>query len=384
MKIVLVQLIGRGGTQLYISQLANALSKTGNEVIVLLGSYLFNESHYRDSMVKIIHIDASPSYYQMALRMVNPLTYYHILKIINREKTDIVHAVFEDALLSVTLYLLKRRYPIVITEHDPSFHLGEKLLAKFNWRVARLITRRIADAIIVHGKKLKNILTCKGISSDKIWVIPHGDYSFYKKWKKEIEPEEKSVLFFGSIREYKGLEYLIKAVPAINSSIPGVKIIIAGEGNFAKYETMIENRNHFEIHNRFIPDEEVAEFFQRASVVVLPYTGGSQSGIIPIAYAFKKPVVATAVGAIPEVVDDGVTGVLVPPRDEKALADVIIKLLKDEKLRNEMGENAYKKMKEELSWGKIAEKTIEIYKEVINEYKNKRRKIDDQKVHKTC
>lgn len=116
----------------------------------------------------------------------------------------------------------------------------------------------------------------------------------------------------------------------------------------------------------------------------LPCLEATQSGSLHIACAFKKPVVAKSVGSIPEVVHDGISGFVVPPKDPEALADAIVKLLKDDKLRKEMGENGYKKMKEELSWDKIAEKMIAIYKEVINEYKNKRRKIDDQKVHKTC
>ena len=137
---------------------------------------------------------------------------------------------------------------------------------------------------------------------------------------------------------------------------------------------MILNNKNYEVYNRFIPDKEVSYFFQRAKVVVLPYIEGTQTGIIPIAYAFKKPVVVTDVGDIPDVVDDGKTGFIVPPKDSKALADSILKLLKDDKLRKEMGENAYIKMKKELSWNKITEKTIEVYKNILyskdNKYKN--------------
>jgi glycosyltransferase involved in cell wall biosynthesis len=96
--------------------------------------------------------------------------------------------------------------------------------------------------------------------------------------------------------------------------------------------------------------------------------------VISSAYGFKKPVVATDVGSIPEIVDDGVTGFIVPPKNPEALAEAIIKLLKDEKLRKQMGENAYKKLKTDLSWDNIAEKTIEVYREAINEHKNNGRK----------
>ena len=129
----------------------------------------------------------------------------------------------------------------------------------------------------------------------------------------------------------------------------------------AKYEKYFSEDIDYEIINRYVPDENVASYFQRASVVVLPYTEGTQTGIIPIAYAFKKPVVVTNVGSIPEVVEDGVTGFIVPSKDSDALADAIVKILKDDDLRRRMGENAYRKMKEDLSWDRIAEKTQKLY-----------------------
>lgn len=362
MKILLVQLIGKGGIQLYTSQLANALSKSDHEVSVLLGSYLFDEHHYSNSKAKIICMDTQASYSRMILKIINPLTYYRILKIVEDEKPDVIHILFEDSLLAIVSYLLKiKKYKIVFTDHNPVPHLGDNYIVKFNSQFAKFIIRRVVSAMIVHGSKMKNILVDKGIEENKIWVIPHGDYSFYTMWKKEIPMIRNSILFFGSIREYKGLEYLIKAEPIITDSISDAKIIIAGDGNFKKYEGMIKNFNHFEIYNRFILDEEVSDFFQMSSIVVLPYIDGSQSGIIPIAYAFKKPVVVTNIGSIPEVVDDGITGFIVPPNDTTALAEAVIKLLNDDKLRENMGENAYKKMSDELSWDDIALKTIEIY-----------------------
>ena len=96
-------------------------------------------------------------------------------------------------------------------------------------------------------------------------------------------------------------------------------------------------------------------------MVVLPYIEGSQTGIIPIAYSFKKPVVVTDVGSISEVVVDGETGYVVNPRNSEELAEAIITILKNKNEREKMGNTAYLKMKNELSWDKIAEKTIELY-----------------------
>jgi glycosyltransferase involved in cell wall biosynthesis len=177
------------------------------------------------------------------------------------------------------------------------------------------------------------------------------------------------------LAEYRtiSLEYLIEAEPLITKEVPDAKIVIAGKGeNFKKYEDMMINRETFIVYNYRIPYKEGAELFQRCSVVVLPYIDASQSGVIPTAYGFKKPVVVTDVGSIPEIVDDGITGFIMPPKNPEAWAEVIVKLLKDEKLRREMGENAYKKLKRDLSWDKIAEKTIEVYKKAIEEDKKER------------
>ena len=364
MKILLIQLVGKGGTQLYISQLASALSKTGNNVTLLLGNYLFDKNHYQNSDLKILVIDAKPSYKKMFMKLVNPITYYKILKIVKKENPDVIHLVFEDLISGVTFFLLKiHGYKLILTEHDPSPHPGEKLLSRLSQQTTKLLLRNIVDGIIVHGDNLKNIILQKGVSSNKIHVIPHGDYFYYTKWSRQLSEEKNLILFFGLIRDYKGLEYLIRSMSIIASYIPDIKLVIAGEGDFSKYYTLIENKKYFEIHNRFILDEEVAEFFERSSVVVLPYIGGSQSGVVPIAYAFKKPVVVTNVGSIGEIVEDGVTGLLIPPKNSNALAEAIIKILMDSKLGLKMGENGYLKMKNESSWSKIADKTIGVYKQ---------------------
>ncbi|NQE52738.1 Trehalose synthase, partial [ANME-1 cluster archaeon GoMg3.2] len=193
--------------------------------------------------------------------------------------------------------------------------------------------------------------------------------------KEDLKEDGNLILFFGRVYKYKGLEYLIKAEPLITKEVPEAKIVIAGTGEgFKKYENMMIHRDNFIVHSRYISYKEGAKLFQRCSLVALPYIDASQSGVIPTAYGFKKPVVVTKVGSIPEIVDDGLTGFIVPPKNPEALADAIIKLLKDEKLRKKMGENAYKKLKTDLSWDKIAEETIEVYKKAINEYKNRWRR----------
>jgi glycosyltransferase involved in cell wall biosynthesis len=182
-----------------------------------------------------------------------------------------------------------------------------------------------------------------------------------------VEEELHTIMYFGRIWGYKGIRYLIEAEPMISEKIPDLKIIIAGTGeDFQKYRDMMVNKDRFIVHNEFISHKMVAELFQKAGLIVLPYTDGSQSGVIPQAYAFKKPVVVTDVGSLPEAVEHGKTGYIVPPKDPEKLADAIIDLLTDNEKRKRMGERANKKTQEELAWKNIASNTIEVYKKALS------------------
>jgi len=248
----------------------------------------------------------------------------------------------------------------IFTIHDVSCHPGEK--RGLQGYLSKKI-RKNSKYIIVHGEYLKRQLVSESKHlKSKIHSIPHGSLAFYKKWDTPWLEEEHAILFFGRIAPYKGIDILIKATPLIAKEIPDVKIIIAGTGeDFSKYNELITDKEHFEINNRFISNQEVSKFFRRASVVVLPYIEASQSGVVAVAYAFGKPVVVTNVGSVPEVVDEGRTGFVVPPNSSEALANALTKILKDNKLREQMGINALNKANNELSWKNIARQTITLY-----------------------
>ncbi len=293
------------------------------------------------------------------------LDIFKLFNLIREIDPDIIHISGNYIWIIGLFFFFKiKKYPVVVTLHDVNVHEGED---NFINRITNYIYLKMADHLIVHGIKLKEELLQNGIDEDIISVINHGDYSFFTKHCKDDVEEDGSILFFGRIHDYKGLIYLFKALEYIKKDIPHVNVIIAGRGNLEKYDHLIKDNSNLEIINRYIEDELVAELFQRASVVVMPYTEGSQSGIIPIAYSFKKPVVVTDVGSIPEVVEDGVTGFIVPPKDPEALANATLAILKNNQLRKEMGSNAHKKMKDELSWDDISKRLTTIYQKVIDD-----------------
>lgn len=144
-----------------------------------------------------------------------------------------------------------------------------------------------------------------------------------------------TILFFGYVRAYKGLDYLLRAMPRIRERIDA-DLLIVGEfyDDRSKYDRIIDELGLGErvrIVAEHVPDEEVGKYFAVADVVVLPYTSATQSGITQIAFAFGLPVISTNVGGLPEVVRDGETGYIVPPRDEDALADAVVRYFEGER-----------------------------------------------------
>src|SRR3984893_576323 len=225
-----------------------------------------------------------------------------------------------------------------------------------------MFVRARAGQLIVHSEHIRALMVRQlNGASKNISLMPHIQIG-QELVSTTPKEDEHLILFFGRIWEYKGLEYLIRAEPLISARVPGVRIMIAGQGEeFSRYARMMVHPERFIVHNEFISEERTAEYFRRASIVVLPYIEASQSGVIPLAYSAAKPVVATTVGGLPEMVEHGRTGYLVPPRDAANLADALVRLLLDKTLRRQMGVNAKHKIELECSPETIARQTVEVY-----------------------
>ena len=298
-----------------------------------------------------------------------------ILNRVHQFLPDVVHYQQGHLWFNTALRSLKK-YPLVITIHDPRHHAGDVVSQKTpQWMMDYGF--RQADHVIVHGTALVDEVTNHfSIPRQNIHVIPHiamGD----TVTPPSPETESNNVLFFGRIWAYKGLEFLIQAEPMIREHVPDIKIVIGGEGDdFDRYRKLIERPESFEIHNRWISDEERSEMFQRAAVVVLPYTEATQSGVVPVAYNFAKPVIATRVGALAECVEDNETGLLVAPRDPQKLADAVVKLLTDSELRNRMGAAGKAKLDSDCAPHFVAAQTIHVYQQAVeNSTTNRHREV---------
>jgi len=240
-----------------------------------------------------------------------------------------------------------------------------------NRRSAWLETRLeilLSSAIITTTKKLKQLIV-------EVHKVPPGRvFAFTNEWdvpcfaipQSGEWKEEDWILFFGNVEDYKGLEYLILAEPLISSEIPHAKIVIAGKGQ-EKYYNLIKNKDNFLLINKFVDYEEGSVLFRKSKIIALPYVTGTVSGVISVAYAFKKPIVATRVGCFDEIIKHGETGILVEPRNPTELAGAIVYLLKDNELRRKLGEKGFEKLKRELSWDMFVSKLMFIYQKLISQ-----------------
>ena len=353
----------------YTIQMANELARHA-DVLLLLPDYRSEEYVENiDPEVKVHifrysqeHGRPGPSRYSM-LR--------DIVAAIHDFGPDVVHFQVNNPMLCPLLPML-RKYPLVATFHDIEPHPGEDRLLDIGsllYRLTLFVSRVLPDRIFVHGKALREILVENyHIPGEKVHIIPIGEHEVtpFKKFEQRgREPDGLRVLFFGRIHRYKGLDYLIRAEPLITREVPDARIVIAGTGEgFSRYAEKIAGRDAFEVYNYRIPYEEGARLFQQASVVALPYLEASQSGVIPTAYGFKRPVVVTDVGSLPEVVEHGKTGYIVPPRDPEALACALVSLLKDPMACRRMGEQGYTKLKTDMAWPTIARSILAVYSEL--------------------
>jgi starch synthase len=360
MRLVLFGLNGIGGMLHYTSQFANALAAR-HEVWVVIPS--FTDTRFFNGGVNLIKIDAPLNMARFALSSARFWEHLALMRRVRRLSPDAVH--FMDNHPWYVLYVrMLGRYPVFVTQHDPELHSGDAgFVHRWIINYTNEVLRKKARTIIVHGETLRMMLSSKGIHEERICVVPHGSYEFFTKFlKKKLPPEKDTILFFGRIVRYKGVDNLLKAVPIVLKKRKDLKVVIAGEGDFSIYSKFLTEdiKKNVRVINRYLPEEEVADLFQRAAFVVLPYDDATQSGIIPIAYSFHKPVITTRVGSLPEVVDEGETGFIVPPKDPERLAEAILELFGKD--LEEMGNAAYARMKRTMDWDKIAETIVSAYR----------------------
>jgi glycosyltransferase involved in cell wall biosynthesis len=351
LKIALIYLGRRGGGAVYALEVARALHKKA-KCLVIISQQVWNLKVWRDSGLPLLEIPTYQNPLSFVFSTLNIVNHLTLRNKLSNFDPDVLYYPMLDLWTPLVNWLMPR-VPKVLTLHDPVQHYGERnlILAIVQWLAIRQSSRFIllSRSFIEKGKRL-------GISSDCIDVIPHGEFSYYTRFRKVDSKGPKStILFFGRILPYKGLNILLDAFPLIKERIPEARLFIIGSGNLKPYKERLQNLHDVIFVNRWIADDEVATFFQQADILVAPYIDASQSGVIPIAYAFKVPVIATRVGGLSEQVEDGKTGLLVNAGDATALAEACVCLLSNPSWATSLGEAGYQKAIREWNWDWIAE-----------------------------
>jgi glycosyltransferase involved in cell wall biosynthesis len=214
---------------------------------------------------------------------------------------------------------------------------GEVLTRAFRAAWQRL------DVAFVLGPRTRDLAVTYWQPRCPVYVIPHGAEPGLRGGRavRPVAETEPVVLFFGVWSKYKGVEVLLDAFARVRAELPEARMVLAGDvGADIDVDTVHERAGQIgnvDARPGYVAIDDVAGLFDSARVVATPYIRATQSGVAHLAYTFGRPVVATAVGDLPEVIQHEVTGLLVKPDDAEELAIAIVKLLRSPALAARLG-----------------------------------------------
>jgi len=333
----------RGGNALFVTHTYEALKNHFDVKIfnykLLYPSLLFpGTTQFDKSKVQLFQV---PS--ERIINSINPFNWIKVARKLKNENADLVvfdwwHPFFGFCHGAIS-FLIRKKYKnkiLFMTENVVSHEANpiDKILTKIGLRNASkfLTLSGIVEKEVRQYSKDKNVYRSELPVYDCYKPV---DESNRQKIKIELgfEPESLVLLFFGYVRKYKGLDVLIEAFPSILAENPYARLLIVGEF-YDDPKPYMEQINKLKIEdkvrviNQFVPNEEVARYYQVSDVVILPYRSATQSGILNIAYGFYKPVIVTDVGGLAEFVEEGRTGFVVDPDSTEAILYGVNKFIK--------------------------------------------------------
>ena len=317
MRVALLAPSVRGAMGQYLEALSAPLS-------TYVELFLFVPEHFRGEVghASVHRFVTGHRRHDTLVRLLNPMAALEVWRMVRAIRPDVIHLFNGEGYpwsLLWAWWAKLDKLPLFVTLHDPEPHPGN-LWETMNARLRRYVLKR-AHSVHVHSRRFLKVAEAQGAKEVKI--IPHGSLAErFLRHRKEGIAREQMALFFGRLEAYKGLDILVEAGIYLKGQL---RIVIAGPGRLPLPLLNLIQRHPeiFELHNRYLEDQEVSELFQRASVCVLPYIQATQSSLPLISAAFGVPVVASALGGFVEDVPR-VGGVLVPPGDPKILARAML------------------------------------------------------------
>lgn len=307
--------------------------------------------------------------------LLYPLDTVRLRRALRRRAPGILHVQWAhlpwlDARLWRDLRRAGWRVAYTIHDVDP---LEGSSPGPLRWRARAL--GEAADAIVVHDEAARDSLVGRGVAAARVHVITPGTAAAPERPPTRqaaraalgIPCDAPVVLFLGFVKPYKGLDVLLQSVARLRAELPGIVLLVAGQamGERTAYDRAIaqlELAATVRWSGAFVPRQALATHLAAADVVALPYLEASSSGVLLEAYAHGRPVVATRVGGLPALVDDGRTGLLVPPRDPAAMASALHELLGDPVRSARMGHDARRRARERHDWASAAAAHAALYR----------------------
>lgn len=344
-----------------VIHIGDILKTTGiyeSDVFPELGVY---EGFLDLKKIKVVNVAETKHWEFSALKLMNSLVTQW------RKEYNLIHMTTLPHFYEFPLFRIKEK--VVLSVHDPFPHSGQSLKSKIISDSARcLYFKLFKNLLIFNDAQKKEFIEHYGLKNKNIIVSRLSSYTCLRP----VAPSETTVkddnyiLFAGRITKYKGLQYLLPAFVKIHDTYPDVRLIVAGSGEFSFDDSLYRNLDYIEFRHRFIPDTELIDLIKHCKFMVCPYTDATQSGVIMSAFAFNKPVLATNVGGLPEMVKDGVFGEIVKEKDEDAIVKGIDKLLSDSQRLQFYSDNIHREYGEgALSWRNIAEQLSHDYKTCV-------------------
>ncbi len=286
-----------------------------------------------------------------------------IYRFIRKNKFDIIHTPCLFGLIRMLFYFAGCK--VVTTIHDPFPHTGEKNRTSIQNR--KIAVRYSKGIILLNNRQRDEFCSFYNVSPNRLCINKLGVYENIALMASDVKTLKKNnILFFGRISPYKGIEYLCKAMEIVRKEVPDATLTIAGSGKLYFDIKPYLTEGYIDLQNRFIQTHEIATLLRQCAICVCPYIDATQSGVIMTSFALSKPVIASNVGGLAEMIDEGKSGLLVEPKNPIVLANAIIKLLKNpnelKRMEAYITESYYQGKN---SWSSIADTYFDFYSRIL-------------------
>lgn len=399
MKPIKLVILSGGGQRHYLKGFVYSLLDQNIEVEFIGNDEMESDPFFLNPKIKYYNYRGSQVSQVSLLIKIKRIIIYYFRIVIFTSRTDasIFHIqwhnkfIFFDKLILILFYKYILKKKVIVTVHD----ISEKFIIRADWNESKkikishyenklnMLMYRVVDKIVVHNKYMKEYLTLAyKLAGEKISIVNHGlNIDFYNKIidvsraksMLNIGEDRLVILFFGNIASNKGLDLLLRAFKELYITNHRYYLIVAGNfrQSHEQYKRIIENevkdsniRENAILMFRNISDEEIPLIFSASDVVIQPYRNIYQSGVLFLAYTFRKNVLASKVGAFEEIIREDQSGDLFEPNSVTAIIETVEKYFREV---NNKREYVFDKIFEKYDWKRIGSMYYSLYRNAIEE-----------------